>query len=391
MKTFTKYLINLRNLASLIAISALTMMSYGSAAARNLSPVISGSSPSEIDSTKSSSVQDTIKKHTEKRLPLSQQIAHQRPRPRIPAVANLSITTELPSTLFYDGDTAGVMQLNNKVEIVHTKPGEHTLTFRTKSWKFEKKIIIDSCSVRVFKLMKDTTLSDSVSRRKLLSLHPQKISNYYIPFKQSVSIQFKPGISFNNANSVFNCKLIAAYYFNQRLSLGLGTGISGYTTKLKWVYFNFFDWSHPTKYETSYFQVTSIPVFVNFTFTFLKKRFTPFLSVDGGLSFPLTTSVTGMFTGDIPYSATNVNARYFKVDNIKTGGYAGLELGCKYYITPMVDLGMSLGVELSFNSFTGRYFTDAAMQEYVSPLTYHNATAAFCMHLVLGVNFSGLR
>ena len=391
MKTFTKYLINLRYLISLTAISALTMMSYGSAGALYLSIGRGESGPAEINSRKSSSAEDTIKKQPVKRLPLSQQIAHPKPRPRIPAVANLSITTEIPSTLFYDRDTAGVMQLNNKVVIVRTKPGEHTLTFRTKSWKFEKKIIVDSCSVRVFKLMKDTTLSDSVSRRKLLSLHPQKIYNYYIPFKQSVSIQFKPGISFNNANSVFNCKLIAAYYFNQRLSLGLGTGISGYTTKLKWVYFNFFDWSHPNKYETSYFQVSYIPVFVNFTFTFLKKRFTPFLSVDGGLSFPLTTSGTGMFVGDIPYGATYENARYFKVDNIKTGGYAGLELGCKYYISPMVDLGMSLGVELSFNSFTGRYFADAAMLEYVSPLTYHNATAAFCMHLVLGINFSGLK
>ena len=391
MKTFTKYLINLPNLASLIAISALTMMSYGSAGARNLSPGISESSPSEIDSPKSSSAEDTLKKHTEKRLPLSQQVAHPKTRPRIPPVANLSITTEIPLTLFYDRDTAGVMHLNNKVEIVRTKPGEHILTFRTKSWELEKKIIVDSCSVRVFKLMKDSTLTDSVSHRKLLSLHPQKISNYYIPFKQSVSIQFKPGISFNNSSSVFNGKLIAAYYFNQRLSLGLGSGISGYCTKLKWVYFNLFDWTHPNKYETSYFEVSYIPVFLNFTFTFLKKRFTPFLSVDGGLSFPLTTSVTGMFIGDIPYGTITENARYFKVDNIKAGGYAGLELGCKYYISPKVDLGMSLGVELSFNSFTGRYFTDAAMQEYVSPLTYHNTTAAFSMHLVLGVNFSSFK
>ncbi|MCX6286959.1 MAG: hypothetical protein NTY96_07580 [Bacteroidetes bacterium] len=307
---------------------------------------------------------------------------------KIPSVANLKISTEIPATLYFDKDTSLVMNPDNQVVIFWTSPGPHTLIFRNKSMEVQKKVMIDSGATCYYKLRKDSAISDSVVKGRLVSLHPQTISSYYIPFKEAFTMQFRPGYAFRTNGSGFDGQIIAGYYFNQKFSLGLGTGFNSYSTHMVWTSLYIHDWPDIDQVRTTYFPVSSVPVFLNISLFFAKKRFTPYLSFSGGLSLPVTRSATGNFNSGDTYYGSSATTYYFRIDRMNMGGYIGIDFGCKYYITHMVDMGLSFGFDMNFNSFNVRYYDDPDFQNYVSARTYHDVRAAFCIRLVVGLNFS---
>lgn len=336
-------------------------------------------------------INQTVAYGQEKSMKVPYHIYHPTGKPYNPKnhpVGKLSISTEIPATLFYDDDNAGEMSSCNQVVIVNSKPGPHILTFRTLSNEYRKKIVVDSGATCYYKLRKDSLVSDSIVHGNLVSAHPQKIANYYIPFVQSFTLQFRPGYAFKTNGSGFDAHIIGAYYFNQKFSLGLGTGYNSYSTHMVWSYINTSGWFDIDNIQTTYFQVCSIPVFVNISLYFVKQRFTPFLSFSGGLSFPVTGSATGSFTGQGPYYLSDANTHYFRIDQMNMGVYFGIDFGCKYTINPMVDMGLSFGFDMNFNTLKGKFYDDPYFQDYVGLLNYTDIRAAFCIRLVVGLNLN---
>lgn len=319
--------------------------------------------------------------------PFPFQTKQSKPRSKkyIPSVSRIKIWTEVPATVFYDKDTAGMMTSLNQAVVERTRPGEHTIVFRTGSGEYRKTFKADSGATHYIMFHGNDSFSDTVVPGRLASFHPQKISNFYIPFRHAFSLQIKPGFAFKSDGSGFDAQVITGYYFHQKISVGIGAGYTRYATHMSWAYMNFFDWSDITKIETTYFMIDCIPLFVNGTFYLSKKQFAPYFSFSAGLNFPLTQTAEGKLTGQ--EAGYYFQGQYFRIEKIAMGGYIGLEFGCKYYLSPLVDLGASAGVELCFNKLTGSFYKDSQYQIYQEPLTYQNDRAAITLRIVCGLNF----
>jgi len=287
-------------------------------------------------------------------------------------VGRVKIRTEFPVKLSYD-DTSFRINSLNQVVIKHALTGNHSIVFQSDSVKIIKTISIDPGSACYYKLRKDSTVSDSVRKGRMITRRSQKIIKEYLPFKRALFLQFKPGISFKNAGGGLDAKFMAGFYIMQKLSVGLGCGFTST--------FKHFTNTYTRQTKSDNFPVSFMPVFANISYSFTKRQFTPFLSVDLGMSLPVTKEANGLYS-DGGYG----NKSYFRIDNMSPGSYLGLRLGLKYFLSPAIDLGGSLGVDLFSLKMTGIiYGPDSQYSQ--RPFHDGSTSACFTLNLVMGLNF----
>lgn len=223
----------------------------------------------------------------------------------------------------------------------------------------------------------DTTISDSIVIAKQ-DIKPGQKDSDNIPQKNWVGFQFRPGISLSgdSAGLRFNGKLLISIYASPKVSIGVGSGYVTYITHLEYTAEHILFVPLESS-ESENFQVSFVPVFLNVTYNLLKKRITPLISFDLGLSIPTKNTISGSYTYHHNFTSTTGN---FKVDNIKTGGYFGFAMGVKYYMNHMFEAGFSLGFDGCLNAYEGK------LQNLMKDNSHFSR--GFCINLVLGLNLN---
>lgn len=170
------------------------------------------------------------------------------------------------------------------------------------------------------------------------------------PYKKSCSFQVVPGL--NSDGWGFDGKLIACYG-SPKARIGAGIGIASYKVNIHQTIFLLI---FATDLESEDFEVSLMPVFFNFSLNLNKKLVSPFITMDMGMSYPLTGKVTTQASyavrtsgGDTPSQGT------LKITNIKPGFYFDFIFGIRGFFNQMVEGGASIGFDLSSNIFEGEF------------------------------------
>ncbi|MEI6900955.1 MAG: hypothetical protein WCL00_13845, partial [Bacteroidota bacterium] len=210
-------------------------------------------------------------------------------------------------------------------------------------------------------------------------------------FKSSLSFECLPGISINGQGVGFNGRFQMGFG-SQNLRVGLGTGYLSYSKNVHldtlkpvgfYVIFLIPEFRH-LEYTSDPFNVSFVPIYLNFTWSMIKKRVTPFISVDGGLSFPMKANISVKST--ITFHETAPYNDYLKIDQVKMGAYFGMAFGLKYYVTPMIETGLSCGFDACVNRFTGYYYGDPEHTIKREPNNAVITTAGFLISFKVGIN-----
>jgi len=309
-------------------------------------------------------------------------------RKPLPPLGTVKVTTEVPSILYFNGDSAANMTRYHLVVIYRVPVGSHTLSFRDKSMESSKTIIVDSGTTGYYRLRIDTTISDSIVRGRFEMGRSAQIVSRYEPFKHAVCFELLPGFYFNGQGFGFNARFLVSYKFNRKLKLGVGSGYALYPTSFRQKTYELFSVTGTFRSERTY--LSFVPVYLNIALTSLKNRTTTYLSFDLGLSFPLTRSVSckSTYSGQSNYIQTG--AYTLEVDNINTGFYGGLTLGMKYFFSPVFEGGISLGFNTFINDCQKLYYKNDAQPWYSSQYKYMSAhaTTGFGFNLTLGINLA---
>jgi len=292
-------------------------------------------------------------------------------------IGTLKIRTEIPASFSYDKDSTLTLTPYHLVVIYKVPVGPHTLTFRDSLMERRKTIMVDTGTTGYYRLLKDSTISDSVSRGKPELGHKQHIVLRYEPFKHAISFDFLPGAFFNGRGIGPNIRFEIGYNVSRVLKLGIGTGYACYTTHLK---YTAWEWFVPAgTYESENFGLPFIPLYLDIALNFKSNRTTTFLSFNIGASFPMVGSMSCK-------STYNGSTYYLKIDKIKTGLYFGIGAGMKYFFTPFFEGGVSAGFNMSINAVSGDYYNDQAYTEYAYPHAAPHATTGLGINLMFGFN-----
>ena len=300
----------------------------------------------------------------------------------------LKIRTEIPARFSYDKDTTLTLIPYQLVIIYKVPIGPHTLTFFDSLMERRKTILVDTMTTGYYKLLKDTTISDSVARGKFEPGHKQHFVSRYEPFKHAISFDFLPGAFFNGRGIGPNIRFEIGYNVNRVLKLGIGAGYINYTTHLKYTSYGWLFVPIGT-YESDNFGFSCIPLYLDLSLNFKSNRTTTCLNFNIGASFPLAGSVNckatynGSGSNGTPLQASDY---YLKIDKIQTGLYFGIGAGMKYFFTPFFEGGIAVGFNLSLNTMKGKYCEDQACTKYQMDLLSHHATTGLGINLMFGFN-----
>jgi len=297
-------------------------------------------------------------------------------------IGTLKIRSEIPARFSFDKDTTLALTPYHLITIYKVTVGPHTITFRDSLMERRKTIMVDTGTTGFYTLRKDSTVSDSVSRRNFEKGHKQHIVSWYEPFSHAISFDFLPGASFNGRGIGPDIRFEIGYYFNRVLKLGIGTGYICNTTHLNYSTMDWFE--HTGTFESDNFGFPLIPLYLDLSLNFKSNRNTTFLSFNLGASFPLSKPVNckSTYNGSTYESSTY----YLKIDQIRTGFYFGIGTGMKYFFTPFFEGGVAVGFNMSVNTLKGTYYKDPAytiiQMEHAAP----HITTGFGINLMLGFN-----
>jgi hypothetical protein len=300
---------------------------------------------------------------------------------KVPPYATLHINTEIPSTLYYDGVKLAHVTPSHIVLIKNTPAGSHSLGFSNHSMDYKTIIEVRPGEQGLYMLRKDTTVQDSVSQATQVSGHHQKIKYWYIPFSHAYSFQFIPGWNFDGSGGGYNLRFIAGYWFS-KIKLGLGTGMISYSTHLEKTanVFNGYE-----SLNTMPFDVVVIPVFADLTVVLSKKRTTPFLTFDLGVSIPAQQNIN-------IYLGSYHSPTYIEIKQVNPGFYFGMAFGVKTFISPAFEVAASFGFDGSVNVLKGTFHKDY-WDGTVSDNSYdgNHTSAAWYLNLAFAFNLEKKR
>ncbi|MEI6456432.1 MAG: hypothetical protein WCO93_09100, partial [bacterium] len=325
---------------------------------------------------------DTIVKVIKPMMPGFPRSRTEVPEDGTPVAGTLRVTTKISCEFLFDGQYFATMTPWHEVTIYGSPEGEHTLLFRNGVMEREKKILLKPKEAGYYMLRSDTTIADSVVAAKPSARVDRKVVTRYIPFLHAVSLQIRGGITFNGSGSTFQGKFIAGYAFSPQVSLGIGTGLNNFMTRFQRKYE---PWNPSSDtYKSSVFRVSYVPIFLDLSVAFLKKRVSPILSIDAGLCLPLSQNPTGSITQEHDYYSST---EYFRVEKISTGGYMGIAIGVKWYINQVLAGQLSLGYDACFNMIKSGYNTNLLYQDYSETYKKLHVSSGFTLSLVIGINF----
>jgi hypothetical protein len=273
------------------------------------------------------------------------------PQSKHPEVGTLNISTEMKGTLYIDDTQVKKMTIYHKVVITGLKPGKHLLVFKYDSLDVKKTIFVTAGQADDFAIKKDSAVLVDSGEAKVQYAKQMKSHSMYIPRGKGFCGLVKIGFSSTTptGTSPFYGIAIAGYQFSPRISLGGGTGFVetyGSINKSRVQYFIVPETEIVT-ITSAPFSIPFLPVFIDFRFTLLKKRVSPYLSGSIGCSFPLIQQFDGTWSGDGYYNAP------FHVSSISPGWYFAVNPGLKSFIFGKYYLDFFFGWDICVNKLHG--------------------------------------
>ena len=298
-----------------------------------------------------------------------------------PVAGIIQVSTEIPCLLLLDGKTISWLTPYHQVTIYSNPLKQRSLAFRVNDSMHVKILAAGAMEYAYIKLKHDTTVADSAIPGKQPAGFTPKTVTRFIPFATAISFQVSGGVNFNGIGTAFQGKVMAGYSFTSQLRLGIGSGWINCLTRITGNHIPVYYSDKPT-YESSGFNFSYIPVFADFSARLIKKRASPFISFDAGVSFPLTKTAAGKTTST---DSHGTDTQYYKINKFRTGFYMNLTLGMKWFATDFLDLGFALGYEASFNKVAGEYSYDGS---FVYPENHTNihVSSGFHFDLIIGLN-----
>ncbi len=208
-------------------------------------------------------------------------------RKRSHPVGTIKVTTEMPGNLFIDNVPAKEMTIYHQVVITGVDTGNHTLSFKHDSLAMQRKILVGPGQTDQYVIRPDSVVLTSITKSRFIRGTRSTIHSYYIPKTKGLFCIGTIGYSSGNGYSYFNGMIVAGYQFSPLFSLGGGTGYLKIRSSFD--QYTFLLIASSSIENSTGFSVPYIPVFIDVRLNLIKKKVTPYLSVNIGCNFPVVT------------------------------------------------------------------------------------------------------
>jgi hypothetical protein len=305
---------------------------------------------------------------------------------KIHPVGTIKVKMEIPGTLVFDTTHIYNMTIYHQVVVTGADTGIHTLSLKHDSLEIRRKIRIVPGQTDQYVIRADSVFLKSTVKGKVVKGNKSSVHSYYIPKKHGLYCLATIGFSTGKRHTYFNGMVVAGYQVSPIFSVGGGIGYvqqySSFNSNVNLIFM-----SQKIENATG-FCVQYIPLFVDIRLNLLRKKATPYFSIDLGCSFPMPVKVDGTYSEETMFLGFTSSTMYkFHIDNLNPGFFLAINPGLKIFLFRHYYLDLSLGVDMSFNKINGTYQValPAGIDHVVNPI---NMTKTFsCFHMNVGFGF----